>query len=145
MEQPQTSLFSSELKIDETAKNHIRSMASWIMIIVTVAVIGYAINILGLFSNKNIVMPRTEGFGSSLITDSNSPGQVLFSVIIGLLLNYFLFRFASGAKSALNGMNQAQMASSFRSLKIYFVITSILLILVTLFLFIGFFALLSNA
>lgn len=145
MEQPQTNLFSTELKIDEPAKSHIRSMASWIMVIVVVAVIGYALSVLSLFSSRDIGVPRTEGFGSSLITDSNSPGQVLFSVIIGLLLNYFLFRFASGAKSALNGMNQAQMASSFRSLKIYFVITSILLILVTLFLFIGFFAILSNA
>ncbi len=44
----QSDLFSAELKIDATAKAHIRTLASWAMIVVAVTALGYVLNIAEL-------------------------------------------------------------------------------------------------
>jgi hypothetical protein len=141
MEQPSTDLFSSELKFDETAKGHIRSMASWMMIIVTAAVVGYLVSVIQFLSpQEQLVAP--EGFAETWLTGKTTLGQLIFTIAFGLLLNYFLFRFAQGSRKAINARDQSEMAASFRNLKIYFIITCFVLILVAIGLFIAFFAVL---
>ncbi len=129
-QQNQDHLFG-ELSFDATAKQHIRSMASWAMTVVTVAVIGYIISLVDLFMYREVaVSTRSEGFDFSFgLTGSNMITSII-AVLVGLLINYFLFRFASQAKSGLDGLNQAQLNSSFNNLKTYFMIISVFLIIV---------------
>ncbi|HKO79228.1 MAG TPA: hypothetical protein VJU78_02495 [Chitinophagaceae bacterium] len=137
MEQ-QTDLFSSAIKIDGTAKMHIRSIASWAMIIVVATVFGYVINILELIiSPAEPIVTQSEGFTTTFLSGDKSVGGTVITIMIGLLINYFLYRFASGIVSSVNGMSQEKFSSSFRNLKIYFAITTIILILFLLILLIA--------
>lgn len=131
MQQENQDHLFGELSFDATAKQHIRSMASWAMTVVTVAVIGYVISLVDLFMKREeVVATRSEGFDFSFgMTGSNMATSVIM-ILVGLLINYFLFRFASQAKSSLDGLNQQQLNSSFNNLKIYFMMISVILIIV---------------
>ena len=137
MEQ-QNDLFSQEIKIDGTAKMHIRSLASWAMVIVVVTVFGYVLNILELIMNPGEpVVTQTEGFTASFLSGEKSVGGTIITIMIGLVINYFLYRFASTIVSSINGISQEKFSNSFRNLKIYFAITTILMILLLLILLIA--------
>jgi hypothetical protein len=136
----QTHLFT-ELGFDHTARQHILSIASWAMVVVVVAVIGYVLSILQLFIGNEEAIPRTEGFGMVDTLAGNSTASSIIGVVIGLLINFFLYRFASMARDGINGLNQEQLNNSFNNLKLYFVIMSVILIVVfvgILFIAIGF-------
>lgn len=142
MEQQNSDLFSDEIKIDETAKNHILGLASWAMLIVIVSVLGYVLDLLDAFTGRNEGAVQSEGFGVYFTTGGNSIGGAILSLLIGLLINFFLFRFAKQSRSGITALNQDELNRSFRNLKIYFIIISILMIIVSLIVLIGVFAIL---
>ncbi|HEX7845168.1 MAG TPA: hypothetical protein VF476_05150 [Chitinophagaceae bacterium] len=131
MQEQDNNLFS-DLSIDESAKKNIAGIASWAMIIVIVAVIGYVIEVISLFTAGSSPVDQSEGFGAYLRVGSEGAGSKIFAIVIGVVLNYFLYRFAVLAKKGLatNGMDD--VSDSFRNLKIYFAIYSILVIIVSL-------------
>ena len=120
-----------DLSIDETAKDHLRRICSWTLVIVITAVIGYVVAIVKAFTPKTQVV-QSEGFGVSLSTGQGI-GSVIFGIIIGLLINYFLYQFANLTKKGVNGMSQTDLNAGFYNLKIYFVIISVLVIIVLAF------------
>lgn len=129
-QQNQQNLFP-ELGFDITARQHLRSLASWSMIIVVVAIVGYIINIFALYSQPEQVSTVSEGFDMrNYVKTTNSTWGTVISIAIGLLLNYFLFRFATQVRTGIDGLSQPTMANSFRNLKSYFMAWSILLIIV---------------
>ena len=132
MEQQDTNHSLFDLSIDETAKDHLRKICSWTMIIVVTAVIGYVVAIIKALMPKAQVM-QSEGFGVSVSTGQNL-GSVIFGIIIGLLINYFLYQFAKLTKKGVDGMSQTDLNAGFYNLKIYFVIISVLVIIILAFL-----------
>jgi hypothetical protein len=128
-EENQSNLFK-DIEIDHAVKERIRSMATWAMVVVAVAVIGYAITLLQLFGGKEKKVMRTEGFDFSMSFGTSGFAGGIITVLIGLLINYFLFRFASQARNGLDGLSQRQLNSSFNNLKVYFMATSIIMIIV---------------
>jgi len=120
-----------DLSIDETAKDHLRRICSWTLVIVITAVIGYVVAIVKAFTPKTQVV-QSEGFGASLNTGQGI-GSVIFGIIIGLLVNYFLYQFANLTKKGINGMSQTDLNAGFYNLKIYFVIISVLVIIILAF------------
>lgn len=124
----QVHLFN-DLEFDTNAKQHINSIASWAMVIVVTAVISYLINILQLFSKPEAVV-RSEGFEFSAGISGTNTFSSVIGIIIGLLINYFLYRFASLARVGVNSLDQGSLSKSFSSLKSYFVITTVILIIV---------------
>jgi hypothetical protein len=129
MQQEGQSQLFSDLDMDPVAKIHIRSLASWAMVIVVVAVIRYAISILRIFMVKEEKAVQLEGFDLSITMGASGPAGSIITILIGLLINYFLFRFASQARTAIDGLNQQQLNSSFNNLKVYFMATSIIMII----------------
>lgn len=117
-----------DLSIDEAAKNHLRSLATWSMVIVISAVIGYVLTIIKALQTKP-QGTQSEGFGTSFTTGGNLGGAII-GIVIGLLVNYFLFQFANHTKRGINGMNQADLDAGFYNLKIYFAIIGVLFIIV---------------
>jgi hypothetical protein len=135
MEQQNTSSLFNEVNIDSQARQHIQTMGTWAMIVAVVAVIGYLFNIIGLFAVNKIEL-ASEGFGNYLqkmTTGSSSVVSTVISVGIGLVVNYFLYRFSVQAKNGLAGVNQQLFSNSFRNLKNYFMITSVVVIIGFLF------------
>jgi len=118
-----------DLSFDHTAKQYIRSIASWAMVIVVIALISYAISLFQAFSAREYITSKTEGFDFGIKAATGDKTGTIITIIIGLLVNIFLFRFASQAKAGLNGLNQTSLNNAFNSLKIYFIILSILCIL----------------
>lgn len=137
MEQ-QNDLFSSDIKIDGTAKEHIRGLASWGMVIVVVAVVGYVLNIIELIIQPNEpLVTQSEGFSAGFFAGEKNVAGTVITIMIGLAINYFLYRFASTAGHSVNSLSPEKLAASFRNLKIWFAITTIIMGLVLLLLLIG--------
>ena len=98
------------------------------MIIVATAVISYVVAIIKALMPKTQVI-KSEGFGAS-VSVGEGIGSVILGVIIGLLVNYFLYQFASLTRKGVNGMSQTDLNAGFYNLKIYFVIISVLFIII---------------
>ena len=143
MEQHDTENSLFDLSIDETAKDHLRGISSWAMIIVVTAVIGYVVAIIKAAMPKAQVV-QSEGFGVSVST-GQSLGGAIFGIILGLLVNYFLYQFANLTKKGVNGMNQTDLNAGFYNLKIYFVIISIMVIIALAFVLLFVLAVGANA
>src|SRR6516164_9528982 len=109
----ENSLF--DLSIDDTGKNHLRSMATWGMVIVISAVVGYVIAIIKALQTKPQTI-QSEGFGASFTSGGNLVSAI-FGIVIGLLINYFLFQFAKHIKRGVNGMSQSNVDTGFYNLK----------------------------
>lgn len=137
-QQNETSIFN-ELNIDSQARQHIQTMATWAMIVAVIAVIGYLLNIIQLFAPNQPELP-SEGFGGylkTMTTGSSGTFSTIISIGIGVVVNYFLYKFSSEAKNGLAGMNQQLFNSSFRNLKNYFMIISIFVIIAFVFVLLG--------
>jgi len=143
MEQQDSSNSLFDLSIDETAKDHLRRICSWTMVIVITAVIGYVVAIIKALMPKAQVI-QSEGFGVSVGAGQNL-GSVIFGIIIGLLINYFLYQFANLTKKGVNGMSQTDLNAGFYNLKIYFVIISIIVIIALAIVLLAFLAIGANA
>jgi hypothetical protein len=120
----------NDIEFDLPARNHIRSMAGWAMIIVASSVIGYVISLIQVFRMSGQTVARTEGFNFPMTMGSSGIGSTIISVAVGLLINYFLYRFASQARTGVDGLNQQHLNQSFNNLKTYFMATSIIIIIV---------------
>lgn len=117
----QADLFS-DLSFDVTARQYLRSIARSAMIIVVVAVIGY------LLSVADLVMGRPARAGLDDLSTAQKSLSVVM-ILVGLLINYFLYRFAAEAGKGLNSLDQQQLNSSFSNLKNYFVATTIIFVI----------------
>ena len=131
MEQQDADHSLFDLSIDETAKEHLKRICSWTMIIVATAVLGYVVAIIKAVMPKARII-QSEGFGVSVST-GQTVASVIFSIIIGLLINYFLYQFTKLAKKGVDGMSQTDLNAGFYNLKIYFVIISVLVIIILAF------------
>jgi hypothetical protein len=143
MEQQDANNSLFDLSVDETAKDHLRKICSWTMIIVITAVIGYVVAIIKALMPKAQVI-QSEGFGVSVSTGQNL-ASVIFGIVIGLLINYFLYQFANLTKRGVNGMSQTDLNAGFYNLKIYFVIISVLVIIALAFILLFLVAVGANA
>ncbi|MFT3677436.1 MAG: hypothetical protein QM781_16180 [Chitinophagaceae bacterium] len=130
MQQPenQSSLFS-ELEYDPMAKSYISSMASWALIVGVCAVISLCLSIYELYRPREVFSRRTEGFGSLEMVSNAATGSGIISIIITLVINIILIRFAVSARRQLENGNAIGLGQSFGNLKAYFMIISILVIL----------------
>lgn len=122
----------NDLEFDNVARAHIRGMAQWAMVIAILAVVGYVISLIQAFSAPALpAVSQSEGFSDIFMgLERESIPFTILSVAIGLLLNFFLYRFASQAKKGIDTHNGTELGQSFNSLKAYFMIYSILIIIV---------------
>ena len=127
-EENQTHLFE-DISFDQTARQHLRNIIKWSMIIVVVSVTGYVISLVQVFFSRPDTMPSAEGFVRELALTGEDTFSTILSVIVGLAVNFFLYRFASNAKAALDGMDQNKLGKSFGNLKSYFIIMAVLFII----------------
>lgn len=129
-ESPTTDLFSEDMPLDDTGRMHLRGIASWAMIIVVTSVLGYVLSIITLFRPAEMLAP-VEGFSRSVPVERNAGGTII-TILIGLVINFFLYRFATSSRAAITAIDSARLSSGIRNLKFYFVITSLLLLLALL-------------
>ena len=117
---------------------HIRGLASWAMVIVVVTVAGYVLNIVELIvgNRSEEAVVQSEGFTAKILSGQQDVAGTVITILIGLAVNFFLYRFARSVNAGVAALSAEKLAASFRNLKIYFAITSIFMMLILLLLLI---------
>jgi vacuolar-type H+-ATPase subunit I/STV1 len=125
--EPNTDSSLFDLKIDENCKEELRGLSLWTKIVVITSVISL------LFGFINVLMPkktitRFENYRYETDRSGNIVGY-LFTVVISLLLAYFLFQFSIYTKRGVDNLNQPDLIKGLSNLKSYFMTYGILIII----------------
>ena len=118
-----------DVEIDSSAKKFISDIAIWAKITAVSAFISYGLSILVAAFNN----PESDGGISAATSRAASISGVLVTVIMGVILNIFLYRFSADSKPAIDNIDQRALESGFNNLKIYFKIIGVLVILLLAF------------
>lgn len=124
------------VQIDEQGRMSIKTMASWAMIIVITSLAGFVLSVISYTKNKQEAMDvyesmGNEGFGRIFkFASQGNITQLILSILIGLLLIYFLHQFASRAKKGVETLDPAELNSGLAGLKNYFMALGIISIIV---------------
>ncbi|WP_315822002.1 hypothetical protein [Paraflavitalea speifideaquila] len=109
------------ISIEGNARSLLVTAATWARIVAIIGFISAGISLLEAI------------FGNPIESAAAKTGSVLFLMIfiaIGVIINIFLFRFATNTLASLNGMNQIQFNEGVNNLRTYFKIMGILIIIV---------------
>lgn len=129
MQQENNESLFEEIEFDHVSRQHILGICQWGMIVVILAVVGYVISIFQALTMTELekAFARDSGF-SSYFTGSSSAFGMVITIGVGLLINFFLFRFCTQAKKAAEMQDGSALGRSFSNLKSYFMIMGILAI-----------------
>lgn len=130
------------LQFDENAKSTIKTITSWAMIIVVCSLVGYVLAFIKYFKEKKALesMVGSEEFGSSSLIGASSTSNlagIIISVIVGLLITYFLYQFASKTKKGVETLSQNDVIQGFANFRNYFLTIGIVAIIVIVFVLIA--------
>ena len=121
-----------KISFDNDAREQLQTIALWAKIAAICAFIGYVVALISAFFGKT----QPSGFGTveqSDAVNSFARGSViagtLVSVIIGSAINYFLYKFSVDTKQGLSGIDQIKLNMGLSSLKTYFKILGIILLI----------------
>lgn len=119
------------IAFDAGMRTQLRQAAVWAKICALCAFIGYAITlIVTIFGQEAAVSDSAEGSTVGNMVQAGRIGTVLISIIIGGIINYFLYRFAVATIKGMNSMDSTRTNEGFNNLRLYFKIFGILLIIV---------------
>ena len=125
-EQQQSSIFN--FSFDDTSKEHIKTIGIWAGINAILSFVGLAINIVTFVLASNNVYYRRpqlfEGFSA------NNGFTLFIQVTVSVVLNIFLFMASTQLKKGLQGMDNESLTKGFASLRSYYKIYGIVLIVV---------------
>lgn len=121
MENQQTPNTSSSLDnffniaFDESTRSQVRKAAQWARIDALCTFISYGVSLIVTFFNSYASI-------SSII-------GAIISVGIGVWINYYLYHFATSAAKGMDAMDSIKTNEGFNSLRVYFKIFGIILII----------------
>ena len=117
MENSNLNLF--QLSIDNETSEELRRCSYWARIVAIAAFISAALSMIFAF-----ISPEYESQRMLMIT------VTIMMVVISIVVNVFLYRFATKTTAGINNMNQQDFAEGIAGLQTYFKITGIILIIV---------------
>lgn len=131
MEQdPKQSIFE-DMTFDHIAQSYIRTIAKWAVIIGVTLI---AINVIQFV--KELAAPAAGSAGSSFsMAGMSGMFFAVVALLFGVLVNLFLYLFGSKAKRALDEQDGHALGQSFKHLKSFFMIVSIVIIIAVCFIF----------
>lgn len=120
-----------ELKLEPEVKDQLLGMATWARIIAVAAFFSMALSFIVMLTRGGKSVS-----GSGTMASIGKAGElagVIISTIIGVILNLFLYRFATQAKRALETTDQTLLEGGLNNLTGYFKMMGILLLIVLVF------------
>jgi hypothetical protein len=120
-----------QLTIVGAARDLLQTAATWARIVAIVGFISGGLSLLGLI------------FGTPSANAAAVAGTTLLMlpfVVLGVIINVFLFKFATNTLASLSNMSQVQFNEGVNNLRTYFKIIAILIIIVLAIVFIVFLA-----
>lgn len=115
------------LSIEGAARDLLQTAATWARIIAIVGFISAGLSLLAA-----LFAPSESG---AVAKGANVLLTILF-LLVGVVLNIFLFRFATNTLESLNNMSQVQFNEGVNNLRIYFKMIGILVIIMIALVFI---------
>ncbi len=127
------------LSFDNDARQQLRQIALWSKVCSLSAFAGYVISlVVAIFGHKDYSL-EAEGFSfGGFIRSGSSLISVLITAVCGGILNYFLYRFAVAVDQGIQSSDALEVNTGFNSLRIYFKILGIGMIVVFSLLILGF-------
>ena len=119
MEEQNTTEGLFNLSLDQEAKSLLKTTTVWAKIVAIIAFVEAGVNLVSSFFGGSNAVQVAGAFFASLI-----------GVLITVLLNIFLYRFAQKTNDALASSNQQSFIDGINNLRNYFKILGILLIIV---------------
>jgi hypothetical protein len=119
------------LSFDANSREQLKQIALWSKICSICAFAGYIVSlIVAIFGHKDLSL-EADGFsfGAYFRSSNNSLVSVLITIVIGGIINYFLYRFAVAVGEGLESTDALKVNTGFNSLHIYFKILGIGLII----------------
>jgi len=118
------------ISFDEATRGQIRKAAQWARVCALCTFIGYGVSLIVTIFGKQTELTETES--GIQITRAYRAGTIFGSLIvvaIGVWIYYFLYRFATSAAKGMDAMDSIKTNEGFDSLRRYFKILGILLII----------------
>ena len=115
------------IAFDAAMRAQIRQAAVWAKICTLCAFIGYAIALVVAFFGQ--YSPEIEAVEGNYVRTTGIV-SALISTAFGAIINYFLYRFAVATAKGMDSMDNVKTNEGFNSLRIYFKIYGIILIIV---------------
>lgn len=119
------------LSIEGAARDFLQTAATWARIVAIVGFISGGLSLLGFI------------FGAPSANAAAVAGTTLLMlpfIVVGVIINVFLFKFATNILASLSNMSQVQFNEGVNNLRTYFKIISILIIIALAIVFIVFLA-----
>jgi glucan phosphoethanolaminetransferase (alkaline phosphatase superfamily) len=110
-----------DLSIEGAARDFLQTAATWARIIAIVGFVTAGLSVLEAVIGKA---------GANSVTLIGSTLGALIGAAITVAINIFLYRFATNTLNSLSNMNQIEFNAGINSLKTYFKILGIILIIV---------------
>lgn len=117
------------IAFDTGIRAQIKQAALWARICALCAFIGYGIALIVALFGK-VAADSVENEGAGNMGRIGRIGFVLVSILIGGAINYFLYRFAVATIRGINSMDSITTNDGFNSLRTYFKICGVILIIV---------------
>ncbi|HLK31423.1 MAG TPA: DUF5362 family protein [Puia sp.] len=120
-----------KISFDDNGRDQLQTITLWAKICAICAFIGYAITLFVAFFGRTRYS-EMEGAAAALGKGATI-AFALLTAIIGTAINYFLYKFATDAKKGLSNIDQIKLNEGLSSLKTYFKILGIILLIVLIF------------
>jgi hypothetical protein len=127
---PQTNPLDNffNIVLDESLRTQIRTAAIWARICALCTFVGYAVTlVVAIF--QQLPFEDTEGLQAGNSMRIRLVGITLVTVAIGAIINFFLYRYATATIRGMNAMDNVSTNEGFNSLRRYFKIYGVLLII----------------
>jgi len=118
------------ISFDEATRGQVRKAAQWARICALCTFIGYGVSLIVTFFGRQTELTETES--GIQITSAYRAGAILGSLLvvgIGVWIYYFLYRFAISTAKGMDTMDSIKTNEGFDSLRRFFKIVGILLII----------------
>jgi len=117
------------ISFDESTRAQVRKAAQWARICALCTFIGYGISLIVVFFGKTASVETEDGIG---VGNAYRVGSIIGSLIVvavGVWIYLFLYRFATATAKGMDAMDSIKTNEGFDSLRRYFKILGILLII----------------
>ncbi|GGB24612.1 hypothetical protein [Puia dinghuensis] len=118
------------IAFDTTTRAQIKQAAVWAKVCTLCAFIGYGVAlVVAIFGNRVLSTDTEEAVQISASFRTGNIIGVIITSGIGAIINFFLYRFAVATARGMDSMDSIKTNEGFNSLRIYFKIYGILLII----------------
>lgn len=118
------------IAFDTATRAHVRQAAAWAKVCTICAFIGYGITlVVAIFARRGGYSMEMQRPGIGAFVKAGNILGVLLATAVGVVINYFLYRFAAATARGMDRMDIGETNEGFKNLRAYFKVYGVLLIL----------------